>query len=89
MDWVLHALEYGALALCMLMYFHETRFTARQTLTAYLYTLLFSGTIGLLNEIWQARVPNRSPSWSDEVANLLGAALFIGLFHIFKGRGKK
>jgi VanZ family protein len=71
------------------MYFHEIHFTARQTLMAYLWTLLFTGIIGALNELLQAHIPHRCPSWSDVVANLLGAALFIWLFHLFKLRGSR
>jgi len=85
-DWVFHALEYGILAWCLLMYFYEKKFTLKQTLLAYLSALLFVGIVGGLNEWWQGHVPHRSPSWSDEAANLLGALLFIGLFHLLKMR---
>ena len=83
-DWILHGIEYGLLAWCMLMYLHEVRFTARQTIAAYIGSFLFSGIIGGLNELWQAHVPHRSPSGSDVVSNLIGATLFIGLFHLVK-----
>ena len=88
-DWVWHALEYGVLAWCLLMYFHEKKLIIQQRSVAYLCAILFVGIIGGLNELWQGYVPHRSPSWSDEVANLLGALLFIGLFHLIKARGMR
>ena len=88
-DGILHAIEYGLLTWCMLMYFHVKRFTAKQTIKAYIGAFLFSGLIGGLNELWQMHVPHRGPSGSDIVANLIGAALFIGLFHLVKMRKVK
>ena len=88
-DGILHAIEYGLLAWCTLMYFHEKRFTVRQTVTAYISSFLFSGIVGGLNELWQIHVPHRGPSGNDVVANLIGAALFIGLFHLVKMRKVK
>jgi len=79
-DFILHTIEYGLLAWCMLMYFHAIQFTARRTAAAYIGAFLFSGIVGGLNELWQAHVPHRGPSGSDVLANFIGAALFIGLF---------
>ena len=88
-DGILHAIEYGLLAWCTLMYFYEIRFTAKQKRKAYIGAFLFSGIIGGLNELWQMHVPHRGLSGSDIVANLIGAALFIGLFHLVKMRKSK
>jgi VanZ family protein len=85
-DFVLHAIEYGLLAWCMLMYFHTFQFTTRRTATAYIGAFLFSGIVGGVNELWQAHVTHRGPSGSDVLANFIGAVLFIGLFHLVKMR---
>ena len=88
-DAFLHAIEYGILTWCMLMYFHTIRYTVRQTIRAYVGAFFFAGIIGFLNELWQMHVPHRSPSGSDVLANFIGAALFIGLFHFIKMRKVK
>jgi len=85
-DVFLHAIEYGLLAWCMLMYSHTIHYTARQTISAYVGAFFFSGIVGFLNELWQMHVPHRGLSGSDVVANFIGAALFIGLFHLVKMR---
>jgi len=85
-DGIFHAIEYGLLAWCTLMYFHTIHFTARQTRAAYIGAFFFSGFIGGLNELWQIHIPHRGPSGCDAVANMVGAAIFIGLFHLLKMR---
>ena len=85
-DVFLHAIEYGLLAWCMLMYFHTIHYTVRQRIGAYVGAFFFSGIVGFLNELWQMHVPHRGLSGSDVLANFVGAALFIGLFHLLKMR---
>jgi len=66
--------------------FSHNHFTTRQTKVAYIGAFFFSGFIGGLNELWQMHVPHRGPSGGDLVANMIGAALFIWLFHLLKMR---
>ena len=88
-DGVLHALEYGLLTWCTLMYFHTIHYTTRKRIGAYAGAFFFSGIVGVLNELWQMHVPHRGLSGSDVLSNFIGAALFIGLFHLLKMRKTK
>lgn len=83
LDWVLHAVEYGVLAVLLLSYLSASgRLTAR--FPAFLSTFLFCGVVGGLNEVLQKFVPHRVPSVADQIANMVGAGLFIALFYAFR-----
>ncbi len=78
-DLIVHAVEYAILAWLYLNYHCSKNCTESWTLTAF-KTILLCGTIGGLNEFLQAFIPNRFPSLLDEIANLFGAVIVIGLF---------
>jgi len=59
-DWILHAIEYGLLAWCGLMYLRDIGFCERQAVVAYIIVLIFAGIVGGLNELWQAQMPNKT-----------------------------
>jgi len=75
MDWVLHAIEYGFLAICLLMYLYEAHHTVRRFAFTLTFPALFSGVIGGLNELWQAHIPHRTASWGDAAANVISATI--------------
>ncbi len=83
LDWWLHGIEYGILAALMMKYFSYRHFILKET-QAIIATMLFCGVVGGLNEALQAFIPRRIPSISDEAANLVGAAAFIGLYLAFR-----
>jgi VanZ family protein len=84
MDWVLHALEYGFLAVCLLEYLYESHHSVRRFAFTITFPVLFCGTIGGLNELWQAQIPQRAPSWADFVANIIGATIATLVFVLKK-----
>lgn len=83
LDWWLHGIEYGILAALMMKYFSYKYFINKE-FHAGITTILFTGVVGGLNEALQAYVPHRYPSISDEIANLVGAVIFIGLYLVIR-----
>jgi len=81
LDWWLHGVEYGILAYLTMKYFSYRHFIDRKV-NASITTLLLTGIVGGLNEAFQAYVPHRTPSISDEIANLIGATIFIALYFL-------
>ena len=75
-DWVLHAIEYGILGVLVMLTFNSLGMNSR--LQSILITVVFCGIVGGLNEIYQQFVPRRSATIGDEVANLIGVAVFLG-----------
>jgi len=83
LDLWLHGIQYGLLALFVINYLSVGK-PRNKIAGPATTTLLFCGIVGGLNEIFQVYVPNRFPSFSDEAANLIGAAIFIGLYFLFR-----
>jgi len=83
LDWWMHGIEYGILAALLMKYFSYRHFIRKETY-ATVTTMLFCGVVGGLNEALQAFVPFRYPSVADEIANLVGAAVFICLYFAFR-----
>jgi VanZ family protein len=75
-DWILHTIEYCILGWILLRWLAldavEWPGWRRVGLT-----LLIASAVGGLNELWQTQVPGRFCSLSDEIANILGAAVAI------------
>lgn len=79
LDWWLHGIEYGILAVLMMKYFSYRHFIGRP-LVAATTTILFCGVVGGLNEGFQSFIPRRFPSFGDEIANIVGATVFIAVY---------
>lgn len=81
-DWILHAIEYGILGVLVMMTTHALGWNSRAQ-SAWI-TVGFCGVVGGLNELFQKTIPNRSPSIGDEVANLIGVALFLAGYFLIR-----
>jgi len=76
LDWFLHAIEYGILGVLVMVTFDALGMNSR--MQSIVITVIFCGVVGGLNEIYQQYVPRRSATLGDEVANLIGVAVFLG-----------
>lgn len=80
-DWILHAIEFGILALLLLAMSSSFNFTnkmRRDNPLLLLCIILLTGIIGILNEWVQSFTPGREVSLGDAIANFVGATLAIG-----------
>jgi len=75
-DYVGHFVLYGVFALTLLWALTrglQKKITAKRAVGAFFFSSLYSAT----DEFHQSFVPHRSPSWSDILADVLGAASFL------------
>ncbi|MFN3821694.1 MAG: VanZ family protein [bacterium] len=78
-DWVLHAIEFGILALLLLAMNNSFNNKVRRDHPVLLLSIIFlTGVIGMLNEWVQSFTPGREVSLGDVIANFVGATLAIG-----------
>ncbi len=77
-DWVLHAIEYGILAILVVNYVHAGGWISYRG--APVATVIFCGLVGGANEWYQMFVPHRSAELGDEIANIIGAILFLTVY---------
>jgi len=75
-DYVAHFVVYGIFALTLLWAVTQG-LKSRITLTRAIICFFISSAYGASDEIHQSFVPHRSPSWSDILADALGAATFL------------
>jgi len=88
-DLLLHYVEYGILAILMLLTFKAWSLLSRRPWLGTTVVILAATLVGGLNEWTQAYTPGRSASWSDIVANLLGALSAVGVVWLFWSRRKR
>lgn len=81
-DLFVHFVEYALLAWLILRYLHLNGSLFVKGWIKWI-PLSICAVIGALNEFWQMRIPNRSPSFDDAIANLLGAFL-ITIIYLWK-----
>jgi VanZ family protein len=80
LDWWLHGVEYGLLAVCLMKYQAAGGVTIPR-IPFTVQTMFFIALVGGMNELLQVFIPKRAPSWADEIANIAGAAVFISIYH--------
>lgn len=73
-DLILHFIEYAILAILLMKYLAVSGWLKRSSWSWWL-PIIIGGVIGGANELLQAYVPNRFPSFSDAAANLIGAGV--------------
>ncbi len=75
-DYVAHFIEYGVFALTLLWGITQglkKRITVSRTIACFFISSAYSVT----DELHQSFVPHRTASWSDILADVLGAATFL------------
>jgi VanZ family protein len=75
----IHFLEFGGL--CLTICFAVYRTWPGRGLRGALAAVLITTALGLLDELHQAFVPERSPDARDLLADALGASLFASAYH--------
>ena len=76
-DLIVHAIEYGILALFIFRYFVSLGLLSRRWII-WIGPIIISTLIGASNEIFQIFIQGRFAQISDAVANMIGAIVFIG-----------
>lgn len=87
-DKTLHFWAYGALGALMLRALARASWQGVAARSALVAWVLTSGW-GALDEFHQAFVPGRFPSWVDWLADVLGAAVAVGLVVVFGVIGRR
>lgn len=83
-DKIIHAAAYGILAAATLIALHPVRL---RRIWIGLITILFCTAFGVLDEIYQSRIPGRVGSGWDVLADFAGSALVVGIWWLRKARG--
>jgi VanZ family protein len=84
-DKLMHAAEFGLLALLLCRALRPPVAGAGRRWRA-LVALLVAALYGLLDEVHQAHVPGRVASGADVIADVVGAALGVGLWFLLVAR---
>jgi len=79
LDWFLHGVEYGLFSLLFLRWIRVAK-PESSVLVSSILTLVTGFILGLLNELWQIRIPRRSFELSDIAANMIGAIIVLTLY---------
>ena len=88
-DWLLHALEFGVLALACL-YGASRGFDRRyRSPGAAILAMSIAIVYGALDELHQSFVPGRSVSLSDWIADSVGALLAVSVLVLILSRSEK
>jgi len=80
-DWLLHGIEFGILAYLVIRYFISSSRDVKW-FTIMMVTVIYCAVIGGLNEILQSQIPGRTPSITDEIANIIGAIFVIVIYRL-------
>ena len=82
-DKLIHCLEYFVLGL-MIIRWVDGEFASLSFNKMILVTLLIGGTCGMLDELYQHLIPNRSPDFYDWCLDITGVALSTLFFNYWK-----